>query len=191
MKKKIPASSFPILPTSLLSRLMEEWRLPRKNQKLPKRSLDARRLAMRLRMVQASIKNEPTGKAGESDTWRNIMDYLDACMQKNDFKTLEVFCEGFLGFAGIAAPVADGEAGFLQKLECENDPASSQVLAILRAIRVLQGRKGFPPYQREIIEYVSHHSRGRDIQNLSAADTSKVLKSLNLLHLLPKDRLNP
>lgn len=189
-KSKIPASSFPKIPTKLLFRIVEEWELPRKNQSLPRRSLDARKLAMRLRTTQAALRNQSTGTAADSDTWQNVMDYLTGAMKQNDFKTLEAFCEGFVEFAACSEVVAKGDLGLLQSLQNNNDPASGQIIAIIRAILVLQHQKGFPPYQSEIIEYLNHR-RGDDWQNISNGKLSSILQNLEIRDLLPKKGINP
>jgi hypothetical protein len=188
---KIPAASFPKIPDSLLMRVIEEWSLPRKNQNLPRRSQDARKLAMRLRKTQAATQKDNGFLIGKSDTWQNISEFLNAAMMQNDFKTLEAFCEGVLEFSGIAEPVASGDAGLLQMIAPTSDPASVQRVEIARAILILQDRKGFPPYQSEIIEYLSDRARGDKIQNLSAEKLSKILKELELNKYLPNARVNP
>lgn len=189
--EKIPASSFPKIPVNLLMRIIEEWSLPRKNQSLPKCSTDARRLAMRLRKTQASLRNDSGATAADSDTWLNVSDYLTAAMGKNDFKTLEAFCEGFMEFSATAKVMAEGEAGALQLLKNNNGEASAQIVAVARAILILQDRKRFPPYQSEIIDYLSDWKRRDGLQYITTDKLSKILKDLKLTPLLPKLRMNP
>jgi hypothetical protein len=192
MKRKL-ATDFPLIPERTLSRIIEACDLPRKSQGGGDRAIDARRLAMRLRGVQAAPATDPGITPADSPVWRNVMEFLDDTMRRGEFDTLGEFCEGWLGYQAkvIGETPATGKQPAAKLATNANPPGVNRDRAIAVAIQLLQRELARPPFAFEVVDYCTAIARGDAYTEVAASDVSLFIKRWKLAGMLPDAKRNP